>query len=307
MDYLKSGAFLLLIFTFVICLFVPGTSLYLTDYNQKIKAYYQDVPDWFVKINPALYPVNLNKSKLPEFSAEGIVVVDVNSAVTVYQKNETKSFYPASTTKLMTGLVTVENYGLKEILKVPDMHFSGSNMGLKPKEKVDVNNLLHGLLINSGNDAAEVLAKDYPVGREKFIERMNSYAKEIGTRNTHFNNPSGLFESNHYTTAWDLGQIAVKAWRNPILRQIMQTKKYTAYGLNGEKHELESTNKLLGEVNGVDGMKTGYTEEAGEVLVTTVERDGHRIIIVMLKSNDRFGETAKLIEWVYQNVEWKKV
>jgi D-alanyl-D-alanine carboxypeptidase (penicillin-binding protein 5/6) len=296
-------------FLTVLCVlfaFVPGYSFYRSlSFSQNAPAY-RDLPDYFEKITPALYPEFVGDQLTASISAEGVFVIDVDSAVPIYQKNANDQLYPASTTKMMTALVAVESYGLDEIVEVPEATYSGSMMKLFPGEKISVENLLNGLLINSGNDAAEVLAAYYPGGRDQFMLRMNERALELGLKSTNFVNPSGLPDPNHVSSAWDLGQLAAVVMRNEDLKSIVKVREKTVYGTKGEKHILRTTNQLLGTIPGLDGVKTGYTEEAGEVLVSSVTRKGHRVVIVLLKSNDRFGETKKIVDWVFGNHEWKK-
>jgi D-alanyl-D-alanine carboxypeptidase (penicillin-binding protein 5/6) len=268
---------------------------------------YRDLPGWFSDIKLAQYPMKVGEDSVASYSAEAMFVIDVDSAVPIYSKNEHQRLSPASTTKIMTAVVALEEYNLNDVITVPQATFSGSLMRLTPGDRVTVKNLLYGLLVNSGNDAADTLAYAYPSGYPGFIQRMNDRATELGLRDTHFSNPSGLPAENHYMSAWDLGQLAAYAMRNDVFRKIVSTKETTVYAQNGPRYILKSTNKLLQEVPGLDGVKTGYTEEAGEVLVSSVERKKHRIVTVVLKSTDRFGETRNLIDWVYGNFEWQSL
>jgi serine-type D-Ala-D-Ala carboxypeptidase (penicillin-binding protein 5/6) len=304
---LKYPSFwLLLILCLVLPLF-PGYSFYRYISYQPGEASYQDLPDYFADKEFALYPVRTGERDAPQLTAEGVFVIDVDSAVPIYEKEAQKILYPASTTKMMTALVAREAYQLDDVLEVPEATYAGSTMKLFPNEKISVNNLLYGLLINSGNDAAEVLAERYPSGREGFISKMNEKSSELGLRNSSFVNPSGLPESGHVSTAWDLGHLAAMVMKDEELRKIVRTAEATVYGVGGERHILKSTNKLLGTINGLDGVKTGYTDEAGEVLVSSVVRNNKRIVVVLLKSSDRFGETKQVIDWVYANHEWRDI
>jgi len=285
----------------------PGYSFYRNVSYQPGEASYQDLPSYFTDKEFAKYPVRIGKSDVPQLTAEGAFIIDVDSAVPIYEKDSHKILYPASTTKMMTALVARETYQLNDVLQVPEATYSGSTMKLFPGEKITVKNLLYGLLINSGNDAAEVLAERYPSGREGFIARMNEKSSELGLRNSAFVNPSGLPENGHVSSAWDLGQLAAVLMKDEEIRPIVRTVETTVYGAGGERHVLKSTNKLLGTINGLDGVKTGYTDEAGEVLVSSVMRNNKRIVVVLLKSNDRFGETKQLVDWVYANHEWRDI
>ncbi len=307
MRVLANPSFYFLLLLLVVFTQVPGYSYYRNlDYSQ-LRAAYRPLPQWFTDVPVALYPEKTGVENFPSLSAEGIFIIDVDSAVPIYQKNAHQELFPASTTKIMTALIALEEYRLDDVIEVPEASFSGSLMRLVFKERITVRNLLNGLLINSGNDAADTFALTYPGGYPAFIDRMNSRATELGLRNTHFVNPSGLPDTNHTMSAWDLGQLAVYALHNETFKSIVSTKEKTIYGLTGERHVLKSTNKLLGDVPGLDGVKTGYTEDAGEVLVSTVQRNGHRILVVLLKSADRFGETKSVVEWIYRNYEWKKI
>ncbi len=274
------------------------------DYSQ-LQPAYRDLPLWFKDVPLAAYPQKYGSEDVPALSAEGVFVIDVDSAVPIYKKNADMELFPASTTKIMTATIALEEYQLDDILEVPQATFSGSVMKLQPGERISVRNLLNGLLINSGNDAADTLAVNYPGGYFSFVQRMNARAIELGLRNTRFKNPSGLPDPEHKMSALDLAQLTSYALHDSTFKSIVTTKEKVVYGVSGEKHILKSTNKLLGEVPGLDGVKTGYTEDAGEVLVSTVARDGHRIVAVLLKSNDRFGETRNIVEWVFRNYRWQ--
>jgi D-alanyl-D-alanine carboxypeptidase (penicillin-binding protein 5/6) len=163
-------------------------------------------------------------------------------------------------------------------------------------------------LIYSANDAAEVLAANYDGGREAFVQAMNEKANELNLINTHFENPTGFDGGRHFSTARDLIRVAIVAMQNPRFSNIVKQKEKVVASIDGAiKHKLISTNQLLSEVDGVKGVKTGWTENARENLVTYIERDGKRIMIALLGSQDRFGETKELISWIYNNYEWQEV
>lgn len=214
---------------------------------------------------------------------------------------------PASTTKIMTAMVVLEQLDLKKIIKVPsDLEHEGSVMDLVPDEQITVESLLSGMLISSSNDAALLLARSIPGGEAVFVTRMNRKARELGMMHTHFNNASGLYDSGHTTTVRDLLILSRYAMQNyPIFRQIVGKKSAVLTSVDGSIiHKVETTNKLLGVIDGIEGIKTGYTQESGECLVTSVTRQGHTIYTAMLGSQDRFGETQKLIDWVFSNFAW---
>ena len=208
----------------------------------------------------------------------------------------------------MTALVSLDTYSSDQVLKVGKINIVGQKMGLVWGEEIKFIDLLKGLLIYSSNDAAEVLANNHPGGRELFIALMNKKAKDLGLNNTHFSNPSGLDEFNHYSTARDLITISKVAMKDPVFSKIVGTKEELVKSVNGKmSHKLVNINKLLGSVDGVLGVKTGWTENARENLVTYIDRNGKKVMIVVLGSSDRFGETKELIDWIYSNYSWEKV
>ncbi len=208
----------------------------------------------------------------------------------------------------MTALVALENYNLDQVLTVRSGRLSdGSTIHLAAGDQLTVENLLYGLLVDSGNDAGVVLAENYPGGYSAFVAKMNQKVRDLDLKATHFSNVTGLIASDHYTTAADLTVIARAAIANATIRKIVSTKTITITDVTGaKKFFLESTNKLLG-MDGVKGLKTGWTPESGECLVTLVTRDGKSILVTLLNSGDRFGESAKLINWVYDNFDWKQI
>jgi len=245
---------------------------------------------------------------VPDLTANAIYVFDPDSGTEIYQKNSTDRFYPASTTKLMTALVALSAYNLDEVLTVKSAGGArGQSIHLSAGDRLTFENLLYGLLVDSGNDAAVVLAENYPGGYTQFIAKMNQRARDLNLKSTHFTNVTGLYNPDHYTTAADLTLIAREAIGNATIRKIVSTKNVTFTDVTGsKKFILESTNKLLG-IDGVRGLKTGWTPESGECLVTLVTRDGKSILVTLLGSTDRFGESVKLINWIYDNYEWEVI
>ncbi len=261
----------------------------------------------FVTPTPAPYPTNTT-GVYPglEISAAGVVVYDVASGVTLFGRNTEVSLFPASTTKIMTALVALENYELDDVVHVQTVANTGAVMGLIPGERITVENLLYGALVQSGNDAAWALAEHYPGGVEKFVEAMNKKAADLHLSNTHFTNPVGFDDPNHIMTAIDLTRLASYALTNKTIVKIVAIPQITISDVTHTQfHPLTNVNTLLGKIPGVAGIKTGWTEEAGENLVTLVERDNHRVIIVVLKSLNRFADTEALINWVFTNYEWQ--
>ena len=253
-------------------------------------------------------PALTDTSTFPVLSGEAALSVDLDSGVALYEKNPDSSLLPASTTKIVTALVAMDYYPLDAVLKVGRVTITGQKMGLKAGEEMSVNDLLYGLLVYSANDAAEVLAENYPGGRDGFIFAMNAKAEGLSLTNTFFRNPTGLDGADQVTTARDLIRVSTVAMRNPKFGEIVGTKEKTVASVDGAvKHKLANINELVGVVPGVLGVKTGWTESARENLVTYIERDGHKVMIALLGSQDRFGETKELIDWIFANYLWKEV
>lgn len=255
---------------------------------------------------PAPYPLNTT-GILPgdEISAYGVYVVDVSSGATLYQKNAEELLAPASTTKLMTAMVSLDEYKPDDIVVVKEATLSGQIMDLVPGERMTVENLLYGLLIESANDAAYVLAQHHPQGPQGFMNVMNKKAQELSLNKTHFVNPAGFDDVDHNMTAKDLANMARFAIQYPLIAKIVSVPQITVPDVDYKIfHQLRTTNMLLGKIPGVSGIKTGFTPQAGENLVTMVQRDGRKVIIVALRSKDRFSDTELLIQWIFNNHQW---
>lgn len=252
------------------------------------------------------YPVNITKQSAPWLSAISALVIDVPTKTIIYAKNPDQKMLPASTTKIMTALVALDYYHPDDILEVKNANAIGQTMKLVQNEKITFNNLLYGLLVQSGNDAAEVLAQDYPGGFDYFIQAMNTKAKLLHLNQTNFNNPTGIDSYGHVTTSHDLAILASEAMKNKMFAQVVATPFITVTDTSGVFiHELSNINQLVGKVLGVKGVKTGWTENAGECLVAYTGRDKGKIISVVLGSLDRFKDTENLINWVYNNFSWE--
>lgn len=242
----------------------------------------------------------------PKLTAQASLLIDYASGAILFQKNIHQPLPPASTTKIMTALVGIEYFKPADSLIVPPQALvGGSSMGVVAGEQLTFRGLLYGMMLNSGNDAAYSIALNYPGGLESFIERMNQKAQSLGLKNTHFTNPAGFDAPGHFSTASDLVKIARVVVDDPQLSKVVSTKETSVISLdNKQSHFLRNINKLLSE-NGVVGIKTGYTKSSGENLVGLVERDDHKLLTVILHSQDRFGETKALIDWVDNNFTWR--
>ncbi len=253
-------------------------------------------------------PMLSKDTTFPLFSGQGVIAVDLDSGVFLYEKNADSPFFPASTTKIATALVAMDFYSPEQILEVKRIKVKGQKMYLVSGEKISVENLLYGLLIFSANDAAEVLAQNYQGGRDNFIAEMNLKAKQIKLNDTHFTDPTGLGSEGHVSTARDMLRLATVAMQDPIFAKIVATKERLVKSSGGKiVHHLSNINELLRSVEGVLGVKTGWTESARENLITYIERDNRKILIALLGSQDRFGETKELIEWIFDNYQWQEI
>lgn len=242
------------------------------------------------------YPFITNKFK-PNITAHAAIVMDKESGTVLYSRNQNLRFSPASTTKIMTSLVALEYYKLSDILEVKNPMQEGSVLGLIEGEKMTFENLLYAMMLPSANDAAFTIAQNYPGGFDKFIKEMNDKAQELNLPNTHFEDPAGLEDRHDYTTAWELARLASAALDNKIFAEVVSTPSKLIADISGSSYFVQNRNKLLG-FDGVNGVKTGTTEEAGDVLVTSKNANGHTIIIVVLRSEDRFADTRELLNLV---------
>lgn len=241
----------------------------------------------------------------PELTAQGIVIVDIPSGTMLLEKNPELRMYPASTTKVMTAIVALEKYQLEDVVEVKTVITEGQVMHLVGGEKITVENLLYGILVHSANDAAYALAEHHPQGYDGFIKDMNDKAASLHLTNTHFDNPIGFDSENHYTTPRDLARLSLIALQNPIIHKIAGVTQITVSDTDyAHFHPLKNINELIGTLPGVSGLKTGFTQAAGQSLIAAAQRNDRHILVVVLKSEDRFGETARLIEWVFGNFEW---
>lgn len=240
----------------------------------------------------------------PTINSRRYAVYDRLSGRCIYGKDENKQTAMASTTKIMSAVIIVENCNLEDIVTVTEKAagVGGSRLGLHTDDKISVNDLLYGLMLRSGNDAAVALAIHTAGSVEEFANLMNQKAEVLGLTNTHFVSPHGLDNSEHYTTAYELAKITDYALKNETIAKIVKTKT-TTISINGNPMQINNTNELLGNVEGVYGVKTGFTNNAGRCLVTSVKRGDMDLIIVVLGADtrkDRASDSMKLIEYAFK-------
>ena len=222
----------------------------------------------------------------------------------MYEKSADEKAYPASTTKIMTALVTLENLEkhdspITQTVEVPAeaAGVEGSSLYLAAGEKISMEDLLYGLMLVSGNDAATALACIIGGTQENFISMMNDKAAELHCSNTHFTNPSGLFDEDHYTTARDMAVIAREAMKDPTFRKIVATKDHKAQRTDSDYLTFHNKNKTIFQYDGGTGIKIGYTKASGRTLVASAERDGRSMICVVMSAPDWFQDAYKLMDY----------
>lgn len=248
-----------------------------------------------------------NKIEIPNINSRAYVVIDRNTNTVLLGKNENTQKKMASTTKIMTAIIILENCNLNETITISKKAAGtgGSRLGLKTGDKITIHDLLYGLMLKSGNDTAVALAEHLGTNIQGFAELMNKKASELNLNNTHFETPHGLDADNHYTTAHELAILSNYALNNKTFAQIVGTKTYTVT-INGYPKTISNTNELLGNLNGVYGIKTGFTNGANRCLVTACKRDNMDIICVVLGADTkkfRTQDSIKLINYTFNNFE----
>lgn len=236
-------------------------------------------------------------------SAKAMCVMESSSKRVFYQKNEEQKLPMASTTKIMTAITAIEN--CKDLDKTFEIStkavgISGTSIYLRKGEVMSTRDLLYGLMLVSGNDASVAIAEHVSGNTKAFVELMNKTAREIGAKNTHFDNTHGLDSKTHYTTAYDLSLITSYAFNNPIFKEIVSTKSTKITNSDGKERYLKNKNKLLNLLEGCNGVKTGFTDDAGRCLVSSCERDGMNVVCVVLNCRPMFEESAKLLDRAFE-------
>lgn len=243
--------------------------------------------------------------KEPDVNSRACVVIDRKTNSVLFGKNENTKKKMASTTKIMTATIIIEKCNLTDTIEISKKAAGtgGSRLGLKTGDKITVLDLLYGLMLRSGNDAAVALAEYAGGDINGFAELMNAKALELGLTNTHFETPHGLDSNEHYTTAYELALLSNYALDNPTFAKIVGTKNYTIT-INGSPKALSNTNELLGNMEGVYGIKTGFTNGANRCLVTACKKNNMDIICVVLGADTkkfRTIDSIKLINYVFNN------
>ncbi|MCM8711067.1 D-alanyl-D-alanine carboxypeptidase [Clostridium sp. SYSU_GA19001] len=249
------------------------------------------------------------KAKAEEIyvNARCAVAIDSNTKIVLYDKNAHMLVPMASTTKIMTALVAIQYGDLDKKIEISSRAagIRGSTVGYKKGEVVTLKELIYGLMLRSGNDAAIAIAEGIAGSVEEFVKLMNEYASQIGVYSTHFESPHGLDSQNHYSTAYDLAVITAKAREYQLFNEIVGSKDVDG-AEKGFSRGFHNINKILWLLSNATGVKTGYTGQAGKCLVTSVDIDKNDIIIVVLNSPSRWKETEKINDYVAKNYRFKK-
>lgn len=245
----------------------------------------------------------------PPLSAQGAILMDAKTGQVLYNRNMHKKLAPASTTKIMTAIIAIESGRLDETTRVSVQAAStaGSSLNLYPGQSIPLRELVTGLLLRSGNDAAVAIAEHLAGSVEAFVEIMNKKAESLGALNTHFRNPHGLSAPNHVSTAFDLAWITRYALNNPTFAQIVNTKETNIEWLDrkGKIHDrnIRNTNKLLWMLEDADGVKTGTTNAAGPCLVSSATRDNQKLIAVVLHDHSRWYDSMMLLKYGFDSFD----
>lgn len=249
----------------------------------------------------------LASARAPAISAGSAILIDAADGTVLYEYNADKKMSPASTTKIMTALVTLDicrelGAGLDSEILVPKeaAGVEGSSLYLKAGERVCLEELLYGLMLQSGNDAAAALAEALGGSTENFLERMNQRAEELGCENTHFVNPHGLYDEEHYTTARELAVIAREAMKNEDFRRIVSAQKWSGEDAGEAGRTFVNKNKTVFQYEGGDGIKIGYTKASGRTLVASAMRGENRLIAVVLNDGDWFADAYALMDFGFE-------
>ena len=233
-------------------------------------------------------------------SANSAILIDADTLEVLYSKAEHEKRGIASTTKILTSLIALEYGEPQRVITASKsaVTVEGTSIGLKAGDKISLLSLVYGMLLESGNDAANVTAYAISGNITEFSEVMNDYAKRIGMKNSNFSNPSGLSEENHYSTAYDMALLTSVAIKNPIFKRIASTESAVIdFGVPEVSRRLYNHNKLLSQYDGVFGVKTGYTKKSGRCLVTACEKNGVTLIAVTLNAYDDWNDHKKLYDY----------
>ena len=253
-------------------------------------------------------PIRTGNEAVPQLGSQAVILMDGDSSAILYQHNARERREPASVTKIMTAIIAIERGNLKDRVKAnydpaPLNAQESSMMWINPGETVTLEDLLYGLMLPSGNDAALLIANHIAGSEEAFVKLMNQKAQDLGLRDTHFANPHGLHAEGHYTTAYDLALLCRYAMRNPTFREIVATNAWDVRA-DDRTWTVFNLNKMIRMYPDADGIKIGYNDQAGRTIAASVNHNGHRVYAVLLGSWDLWADTPALYDWAFRNWTW---
>jgi D-alanyl-D-alanine carboxypeptidase len=286
----------------------PAAQAWVDDANVEAS----DVPAWIAPtvasagaLGPPA-PRRVGDAPPPDTTAVHIAIVDDASGQLMYGEEPDTEVAQASTTKIATTIVALErspDLARRIQVTVSAMAMAArdgsSTMGIEPGHTVSLDTLLHGMMLPSGNDAAEQVAVALADSREQYIDWMNQEVAALGLKNTHFVNPSGMDAAGHYSSAYDMAMLARYAMRNATFRDLAGTSRYT-----GDGFPMQNLNRLLDLYPGADGVKIGFTDAAQKTIVASATHSGHHVFVSLMHSQDLVGDCTQLFDWVWGNFAW---
>ena len=287
---------------FVIAMLVNATALAQVAGESGVNPEYSVTPIQNTRPVPA-------GDKLPNMTATSAIVIEAKTGHVIYEREAHKKMYPASTTKMMTLITALENADLDDIVTVSSnaSGAEGSTLWLEVGEKIPLGDLLSGMMMISGNDAAIAIAEHVDGSVPKFAAHMTKRAKELGAKGTNFTNANGLPDPNHYTTAYDLAIMAAYGYSLDNFERIVSTKEQIFPWVHDDAHLLRNENQMLWLYQGGNGVKTGYTDAAGRCLVSASNRNGVQLIAVVLDSLYMWNDSIELLDYGFSKVEKKSL
>ncbi|MGH2585260.1 MAG: D-alanyl-D-alanine carboxypeptidase family protein [Dehalococcoidia bacterium] len=259
-------------------------------------------------LGPASPPVRLRETPPPAIVAAGAVVIDGGSGTVLWGRDEHVPMQPASATKIITALIAIEQGNLEEVISVDleqRLLNRGTKMGLVTGDWFTLRDLLYGLMLPSGNDAAAVIANRFAGGEQPFAEMMNQRLCDLGLTDSVFINPSGLGRGEYsLASAYDLAQVTRAAMEYPAFRELVGARSWVARG--SRTLQMRNLNELVGAFPGADGVKIGWTPAAGHTIVASATRNGHRVFVALLRTPNRAAESAALLEWAFGTFGWSR-
>jgi|GEM_PF-736703 len=267
-------------------------------------------------VKPSVLPDDLSyersvtsgKKSVRRNLSTGKVLIEATTKRVLFGENEDVKLYPASTTKVLTALCVLNNLPLDRVIEVPKIAegVEGSSIYLKAGQRITVEDLLFGLMLRSGNDAAVTLAVETSGSIEDFAVLMNETAKKCGAKNSNFVNPHGLQDENHYTTAYDLALITAKAYENEDFVRIVSSK-LKKIKIDDSEVVIANKNKMLKTYDGSNGVKTGFTKSSGRCLISGAKRDGMQLVSVVLNCSDMWNESVRMLDFGFDNFEMTSI